>query len=211
MNRKRMIFTLIGLLTLFVFALSGCDQGKTNNTSGAPEATPTPPEKPDNVDRWWAETTERGKAFMIFYKDGSAMYDGKNYKSYEVTDTAIRFTSEDGKVTTVLYYDETSKSGELRKNVYRTATYTFVSSALNEKCDGTLIGLWESPENHWSFQFTKSGVFLEDEILPGHYYVNDNGTVRLSYDGHLPESLLYYHVDGNVLTVDYPWPLVELP
>ena len=58
---------------------------------------------------------------------------------------------------------------------------------------------------------TEKGTFLEDGVLPGYYYVNDDGTIRLNYEGNLPETVFYYSVHDDVMTIEYPWVMAETP
>lgn len=196
---KKRIVVLFGLALLLFGALCGCGKDKP--------AKPEEKEK-DTVEEW-AYSHNKENAVMLFYKDGSAAFDGIKYKSYEVGDKTICFTSEGGTVTNIRYFDETTKDGELRRTVYRITDYKLVPSALTG--DSPVIGYWKVPDRDWSYQFTAKGTFLEDEVLPGHYYVNDDGTIRLSYEGNLPATVFYYTIHDDVMTIEYPWVMVKMP
>ena len=203
MNCKKIAFAWIGILIFGVLSLSGCGNKGT--------VTPTVPTavKSDDVSQQWVYIHERENAAMIFYKDGTAFYDGVKYKSYEVGEKTIRFTSEDGTVTNIRYFDETAKDGEKRRTIYRITDYKLKPGAYTG--DSPVIGFWQVPDRNWSYQFTAKGTFLEDEVLPGHYYVNDDGTIRLVYEGNLPETVFYYSIHDDIMTVEYPWVMAETP
>jgi len=72
-----------------------------------------------------------------------------------------------------------------------------------------LIGDWKSAEN-WEFEFTDDGTFKEDGYFPGYFTDNkEDGTFKLVYNDHFVDTVCKYSIDGNVLTVEYPWPLVK--
>ena len=61
------------------------------------------------------------------------------------------------------------------------------------------------------FQFNEDGKFCEDNIFYGYYSVDEEAsTIKLMYDEPLQDALLYYRLNGNELTIDYPWTLVPL-
>lgn len=193
---KRRILVLFCISVLLLGALGGC--GKK----------PAAKKEKETVEEW-AFFHDRENAVMIFNKDGSASFDGKSYKSYEVGEKTIRFTAEDGTVTDIRYYDETTKDGEYRRTVYRIVDYKLQPSTLTG--DSPVIGLWVASERNWSYQFTAKGTFLEDEVLPGHYSVKDDGTILLIYEGNLPQTVFYYSIHDDVMTVEYPWVMVKMP
>lgn len=205
MNRKAAILCLLFALILCLAA--GCedknkDDGKTD-------------EKIDeNIAERWAVAGENDTAVMTFYKDGTAVFYGTKYKSYAVEGSFLRFTSEDGTVTSVRYYDEQDEQGKSSRFVYRSSEYKRAVETLSTLVsdDDPLVGVWKN--GGLSFQFSNKGTFMEDGVLPGHYkvvQVGDENNIVLSYDGHLPDTVLFYKLDGDTLTVDYPWALVKMP
>ncbi|MBO4484727.1 MAG: hypothetical protein J5738_05015 [Lachnospiraceae bacterium] len=209
MKHKKIAFAWIGVLMIAVFSLSGCKNGSSGKHA-ANTVTPTASEavKTDEMSEQWVYVHDHAVPAMVFYKDGTATYDGVKYKSYEVLENTIRFTSESGTVVNIRYFDET-KNGEKRRTIYRITDYKLKPSTLTG--DSPVIGYWEFPEKNWSYQFTANGTFLEDGVLPGRYYVNDDGTIRLSYEGNLPETVFYYSIHDDVMTVEYPWVMAETP
>ena len=90
--------------------------------------------------------------------------------------------------------------------LYEKSTYTYSEG---DPKDG-IIGLW-TQDNGWSYEFTEDGKFSEENIFFGHYSVDEeNKCIRLMYDDPIEDAYLYYTLDGNKLTVDYPWPMVKL-
>lgn len=89
--------------------------------------------------------------------------------------------------------------------LYKFTTYEYEGQG---SPDG-LVGLWKSKEN-WSFEFTDQGTFKEDGYFPGYYTDNkDKGTFQLAYNDHFVDTECRYTIEGNKLTVEYPWPMVK--
>jgi hypothetical protein len=201
MNVKRLVLLLLCIASLSMVAMTGCKKDGKDKEKYDPEL----------ISERWAFSHERDKAVMIFFKDGTAAFDGVMYKSYEMTDSFIRFTAEDGTVTEMRFYEGKDFDGEEKRYVYRKAYYKLVPDLLTG--DSPVIGYWAGygPNEGLSFQFTDKGTFYEDETLPGHYFVNDDGSILLNYDGYLSNTLIYYTIDGDMMTVDYPWAMVKMP
>lgn len=202
MNKKAAILCL--LLALILCLSAGCEDKKNKDGEKAGEKVD------ENIAERWAISSERDEPVMIFYKDGTADFYGTKYKSYEVGTQFINFTSEDGTVTPIRYYEETDTEGTLRRFVYRSSDYKLVPGLLEG--DGPVVGYWQC--GGLTYQFTAKGTFLEDGALPGHYTVfqaNGESGIVLSYDGHLSDTILFYKLNGDTMTVDYPWALVKMP
>ena len=80
MNMKRLILSLLCIAAFSMIAMTGCKKDKKDTVDL------------DRISERWAFSHERDKAVMIFFKDGTAAFDGVMYKSYEITDSFIRFT-----------------------------------------------------------------------------------------------------------------------
>ena len=88
--------------------------------------------------------------------------------------------------------------------LYEKSTYEYKGEG---KPEG-LLGLW-TQDNGWSFEFTEDGKFGEEGIFFGHYRVDESdSSIKLMYDDPIPDAILYYSLDGDKLTIDYPWPMV---
>ncbi|MBO4668501.1 MAG: hypothetical protein J5648_00830 [Lachnospiraceae bacterium] len=199
MRIKRAVLMAFSIM-MMCFILTGCKEDTKNK------------EDLSNVAERWAYSHETDKAVLILYKDGTASFNGIKYKSYEVTDKSYKFTAEDGTVTEHRYYDGKDFDGQSRRYIYRKMYYQLVPDLLTG--DSPVIGYWQGVGEYekLSYQFTDKGTFYEDETLPGHYFVDeDEGSILLSYDGYLSNTLIYYSIDGDKMTVDYPWGMVQMP
>ena len=90
--------------------------------------------------------------------------------------------------------------------LYEKAVYQYQGEG---EPDG-LIGYWQEVDGYLSFEFTENGTFREDYYSPGYYFVDEEkGIVKLVYNDMYPDTYIYYSIDGDILTVDYPWPVVR--
>lgn len=104
---------------------------------------------------------------------------------------------------TVYEIESGDKDGEI--TLYKYTTYVYDGEG--EPQD--LIGTWTSSEN-WSFEFTDDGTFKEDGYFPGFFIDNkEDHTFSLIYNDHFIDTVCGYTIDGNQLTVRYPWPMVK--
>ena len=88
--------------------------------------------------------------------------------------------------------------------LYEESTYTRVGTG-----EG-VVGTW-TQSNGWSYVFTENGEFSEEGIFYGHYTVEEaNSRIKLMYDDPIEDAYLYYTLDGDKLTVAYPWPMVRV-
>lgn len=150
----------------------------------------------------WAYNYEPDKAILNFWDDGTADLDGEKYKSYTKSDEFIELTRADGSTLKMRY----SVNDKGVMTLYRKAVYEYQGEGLHEG----IIGYWKEKDGRLTFEFTVKGTFLEDTIMPGHYEILDEeeGYVRLTYNDPYPDTYIYCEVDGDTLTVDYPWPMV---
>ena len=148
----------------------------------------------------WAYAYEPTKEVIELSDNGKAQYKGNNY-TYTQDDNFIELKDKSGEVTDLRYEME---DGNMV--LYEKSTYTYSGG---EPSDG-IIGLW-TQDNGWSYQFTEDGKFSEENIFFGHYTVDEEkNCIRLMYDDPIEDAYLYYSLDGDKLTVDYPWPMVKL-
>lgn len=145
----------------------------------------------------WAYNHEPEKEILAFYSNGKADYKGEEYK-YTRDDSYIHLTA--GDVTTTLRYVTNGDNITL----YERSTYHLEAGDAN----GSIVGLW-TQDNGWSYQFTEEGKFSEDNIFFGSYSVDESQScIKLMYDDPIEDAFLYYELDGDTLTIDYPWPMV---
>lgn len=132
-------------------------------------------------------------------KGNSAELDGVKCDVTVDGDT-LKLKAKDGKEYLV---GPSDTSGQI--TLYKFTTYEYDG-------DGTpdgLVGFWKSKEN-WSFEFSDQGTFKEDGYFPGYYIEDkDNKTFSLIYNDHFVDTTCSYSIDGNELTVQYPWPMVQ--
>ncbi len=134
--------------------------------------------------------------------NGKAVYKDSNY-SYTMDDSFITLKGDDGSEMKLRYVPD--DKDENRMILYEKSTYDFDG----EGTPNGVIGSWKQ-DNGWTFEFTTKGTFAEENIFFGHYAVDEKeGTIKLMYDEPIEDALLYYSVDGNSLTIDYPWPMVK--
>ena len=74
---------------------------------------------------------------------------------------------------------------------------------------GGLIGIWEGTDDGSNFVFTPAGYFLEDSAFSGNFINNtEEKTFLLHYGDVFADTLCYYSITDEILTVEYPWKLV---
>ena len=124
-----------------------------------------------------------------------------DYETYVKDDDSITLTDKDGNSVEHRYYMDSDKM------------VFYIASVYDYKGDGApegIVGNWESGRNIFRFTSEPSLEFSEEDIFYGHYSVDkDNSSIKLMYSDPIPDVTLYYSLDGNKLTIDYPWPLVK--
>ena len=147
----------------------------------------------------WAYVHETTKTVLALNDNGKAEYLGDSYK----------YTADDD----FLYLESSKENIKLRYRmdgeklyIYQTTEYTYDG----EGNPSDIIGNWVCTEKKWSFEFTEEGTFKEDGYFPGYYTVDEEaGTVKLIYNDHFEDTSFYYVLDGNKLTIEYPWETVR--
>lgn len=185
MKKSRLMIPVIILLTVF---LSACGSS-VEKLSAEEEA----------VCGEWAYVHDKDTTVLGLYKDRKAKYENRKYTFYG-DDSQIRLNDQKGNSISFRYRME--DDGML---LYRKAEYTYDG----EGEPSGLIGQWKSAEN-WTFQFTESGTFLEDGFFSGIYTVDEEaGTFTLIYQDQFEDTECYYSLDGNKLSIEYPWKMVR--
>jgi len=148
----------------------------------------------------WAYIHDPKVTVLSLSDNGKAVFEDNKY-SYTLENDILTLTDKDGNVTSMRFIPD----GENKKLLYETAVYEYQGEG---SPDG-LIGLWQEVNGNLSFEFTENGTFREDYYSPGYYFMDEeNGMIKLVYNDHYPDTYIYYSIDGNILTVDYPWPVV---
>ncbi|MBO4458455.1 MAG: hypothetical protein J5802_12115 [Butyrivibrio sp.] len=146
----------------------------------------------------WAYNHEPTEEALALYDDGKAVFKGESYK-YVKDDDSITLTDKDGNSVEHRYYMDKDTMVFYDESVY---------DYQGEGQPDGIVGTWKQ-DNGWVFTFTPEGEFSEEDIFYGHYSVDEeNSSIKLMYSDPLEDTILYYSVDGNKLTVDYPWPMV---
>ena len=196
MTRKQnILIILICVLLSAVLMLGGCT--KENEKSTAPSNTVG-----HELLASWAYIHEPETEILSFMTDGIAFYHGREY-SYSQDGDFLTLTDENGTETTLRFVQV--REGKML--LYERTEYHYAGTS---KPDG-IIGYWlGGPEDRLSYEFTTKGTYLEDGTFPGYYSENpESGTIKLMYNDHFEDTLIYYSVDGDHLTIDYPWPMVK--
>ena len=149
----------------------------------------------------WAYVHDPGTEVLRLCEDGTAMFEGKNYK-YAQDDQFITLTDDKNSVQKMRYVIQKDQM-----LLYQTTIYHYDGSGEHNGIEG----VWKGGEaNRMSYEFTDQGTFMEDEVFPGHFAVDEEkGTIKLMYNDHFADTYLYYKLDGDELTVEYPWPMVK--
>ena len=145
----------------------------------------------------WAYNHEPLVAVIALSDNGKATYKGNEY-TYTRDDTYITLKNEGGEQRIKYEMDGDNMT------LYEESTCTRVGTG-----EG-VVGTW-TQSNGWSYVFTENGEFSEEGIFYGHYTVEEaNSRIKLMYDDPIEDAYLYYTLDGDKLTVAYPWPMVRV-
>ena len=148
----------------------------------------------------WAYNHETDKEILSLDNRGKAVYKGKDY-DYTKADGFLNLTDSEGNVMSLRYIQD-----DKELTLYESSTYRYSG----EGSPVGIVGEW-TQSNNWTFRFSEDGQFAEDDIFYGNYSVDEAAsTIKLMYSEPLQDAILYYHLNGNELTIDYPWTLVPL-
>ena len=144
----------------------------------------------------WAYDYEPETEVLALYEDGTAKYKGEKY-TYTEDNTYIRLKNNSRNID--IRYEKDGDSFV----IYEKSTY----KQPGKQQDG-LGGIWVA-DNGWSFAFGEDGKFSEENIFFGHYSVDEKTScIKLMYDDPIPDIHMYFELNGDELTIEYPWPLV---
>jgi len=198
---KKPAFALI-IVMLLTMCLTGCSNTDDNTEKGVKES--------------WAYNFDETKEVIRLNEDGTAMYQVKSFKDNVQVSKATKFDSytKDDKYITLKNADTEIKlmyePYEKGIMLYEKSTYKYSANSLNPQQDGSVLGLWESTGTDKLFyEFSDQGTFMEDGVFVGEYkWDKEAGTVTLNYYDEVPSTTFYYIIEGDIMTVDYPWPMV---
>lgn len=147
----------------------------------------------------WAYSHDPLEEVISLSDNGSCTYKGKEYR-YTMDGQFINLKAPDGELTSLRY----EMSGDTM-TLYEESTYS-----LEGEDTDSIVGVWKQ-DNGWSYQFTENGEFSEENIFHGHYLLDEkNSCIKLMYDDPIEDAYLYYVLNGDELTVAYPWPMVRV-
>lgn len=151
----------------------------------------------------WTYIHDRKTKVAEFNRDGSAKYEGKK-GSFTADGNYIYFTYDKGNTEKLRYARKQDSKKEM--TVYIASRYVLE----NGETPSSVAGAWYVPEKNWTFEFSTKGTFLEDGVLTGHYFVDEeNGTIRLVYEKALNDTIMYYSLSKDGLVIEYPWDMVK--
>ncbi len=186
MKTKR-IPAFIVTVMLLMLSLTACEKSNL-------------PEQAQAICGSWAYIHDQATEMAVFKKDGTAKYEGKDC-TFTCDSQFVTLTDTDG-ATQKLRYTVDDEGIYL----YTNTTYTFSG----EGEPNGLIGEWICAEKKWSFAFTETNTFMEDGYFTGYYAIDtENSTFKLTYDDQFEDTVCYYQLEGNTLTIDYPWRMVK--
>lgn len=147
----------------------------------------------------WSYIHDKETLSLLIKDNGKAVLDGTDY-TYTVNEPYLIFKAKDGTETKMRY----CMDGE-DMQFYKPTSYEYAGEGEPEG----LVGQWKDSADKWAFEFTKEGTFMEDGIFPGYYLPQEDGSLKLVYNDHFPDSILYYTIEGRTLHMEYPWTMVK--
>jgi major membrane immunogen (membrane-anchored lipoprotein) len=192
MKRTTRLLPTFIVAMLMLILMTACGQNK-NAAATSDEAL--------RVCGSWAYIHDKETAIAVFHEDGTAQYEGKDY-SFECNSQFIKLTNSDGETIQLRYALD-----DEGMYLYSNNTYTFSG----EGEPNGLVGEWSCAEKNWSYSFSEDGTFLEDGFFPGNYTVDDdNSTFKLVYNDQFEDTVCYFQLEENKLSIEYPWRMVKI-
>ncbi len=188
-NRVKVRINSIILVITFTCCMAGC--GK--------QAIQQNPDEIALLGEWYYAHDEK-ETVATFSEDGSAKFEGEKYQ-YTCDGEFINLTDKDGNVTKLRYLSEGDKM------------YVYIQSTYTRQAEGGgsgIVGLWCCEEEGWTFEFSAKGTFMEEGAMTGYYEVNEEAkTVKLMYGEALADTVFFYELTENELSVEYPWLMIK--
>lgn len=197
MKKKQLIGLLLGVVILLALAavLIVVLTHKEDKTSGMNQYEQFLVGK-------WAYIHDTDTKALVFYQDGSAKFEGESYTF--TSDAEFIYLVDSNNATKKLRYRQT---GDSAIDFYVQSLYVLEDGTVPQSIEGC----WVCPEKKWTFEFTSKGTFLEDGVLTGHYYLDEEkGMLQLAYEKALEDTFMYYSVSNEGLFVEYPWAMVKM-
>lgn len=148
----------------------------------------------------WAYDYEPTVLVLRLEANGNAWYLGKDY-TWADQGSFLKLADPEGNTLMLRY-----AVSETQKVIY---PRTFYRRGTHVEGEGGLIGVWEGVSDGSSFVFTPAGYFLEDSAFSGNFMADpEAGTFLLHYGEVFADTLCYYGVENEILSVEYPWVIV---
>ena len=147
----------------------------------------------------WAYNYEPETTVLEVRRNGQAVYNGASYSCKD--DGQFLVLSSAGEELHLRYL---LKDGDM---------LLYIPTEYGYSGEGTpkdLTGLWQTGDKKWSFEFTEDGRFSEDGLFSGNFTADKgSSTFTLIYNEDFADTVCYYSINGNTLTVEYPWTMVK--
>lgn len=189
--KKNIIIRINSIILLIMFALCMTSCGKK-------EIQQTPDEIALHGEWYYAH--DEKETVAEFSKDGSARFEGVKYQ-YTCDGEYINLTDKNGEVTKLRYLSDGDKM------------YVYIQSKYTRQPEGGgagIVGVWRCEDKGWTFEFSNKGTFMEDGALTGYYEIDEEAhTVKLMYGEALEDTVFFYELTENELSMEYPWLMLK--
>lgn len=189
--KNRVIIRINSIILIIVFALCMAGCGKKEIRQNAEEIA---------LHGEWYYVHDENETVAVFSEDGSAKFEGAKYQ-YTCDGEYINLLGKDGTDRKLRYLSDGDKM------------YVYIQSKYTRQPEGGgsgITGVWRCEEKGWTYEFTDKGTFMEDGALTGYYEVDEDAkTVKLMYGEALADTVFFYELTGNELSVEYPWLMIK--
>ena len=149
----------------------------------------------------WAFGSDPGTSVLRLSEDGTAVYRDAEY-TWEDDGQFLLLKDAKGEVLKLRY-----RVTEKNKWLYVIMNYTRKEGTTGED----LQGVWNLDGSEAAFfEFSSKNTFLEDGVFSGTYKVDyENNSFTLIYPMLFDDTECFFTIDGQHMTVEYPWSVVE--
>lgn len=146
----------------------------------------------------WVSPDVPEQAVLTVAEDGTVLYRGIAYEP-QIADPVSLLVPREGEGSPLRCMLSDDQMVLFLPTVY----------SRHEEDQGTgFPGVWMSTAGGSSFIFTEDGRFLEDGVFTGTFSLDDaEESFTLHYQGPFEDTLCYCGLEGDTLTVEYPWKL----
>ena len=149
----------------------------------------------------WAFIHAPEESVLLLREDGTAVFKGQEY-SWTADGEFIRLAAEGGEEISLRFV-----TTEVKTLLYIPKEYVRAEGYSREGLPGVWTGKGEGKS---SFIFRDDEMFLEDGTFIGTFRVDEEaGTIKLMYDDPIEDTVIYFTLNGDDMTIEYPWPMVR--